>query len=72
MEDFATPTISKEIADGALFRRWAANVRAWLVRNRIVLILTLVFCAITAATLWHLSRLSRRLVESSALQAASQ
>jgi signal transduction histidine kinase/DNA-binding response OmpR family regulator/HPt (histidine-containing phosphotransfer) domain-containing protein len=72
MKDSATPTVSKEIADGALLRQWASNIRAWLVRNRIVLILTLVFCAITAATLWHLSRLSWRLVESSALQAASQ
>jgi signal transduction histidine kinase/DNA-binding response OmpR family regulator len=72
MKGSATPTISKEIADGALLRQWASNIQAWLVRNRIVLILTLVFCAITAATLWHLSRLSWRLVESSALQAASQ
>jgi signal transduction histidine kinase/CheY-like chemotaxis protein len=72
MKDSATPTISQEIADGALLRPWASNIRAWLVRNRIVLVLALIFCAATAATLWHLSRLSWRLVESSALQAASQ
>jgi two-component system sensor histidine kinase/response regulator len=72
MRDSATPTISPEIADGALLRQWASNIRAWLVRNRIVLVLALIFCAATAATLWHLSRLSWRLVESSALQAASQ
>jgi two-component system, sensor histidine kinase and response regulator len=72
MKDSATPTMSREIAGGALLRQWASNIRAWLVRNRIVLVLTLIFCAATAATLWHLSRLSWRLVESSALQAASQ
>jgi two-component system, sensor histidine kinase and response regulator len=72
MRDSATQTISPEITDGPLLRQWASNIRAWLVRNRIVLVLALIFCAATAATLWHLSRLSWRLVESSALQAASQ
>src|SRR5262245_18030179 len=72
MKDSASPTISQKTTAEALPGEWTSNIKAWLVRNRLVLVLTLIFCAITAGTLWHLSRLSWRLVESSALQAASQ
>ena len=53
-------------------RQAVSNVSAFLLRNRIVFVLTIIFCVATAGTLWHLSRLSWQLIESSALQAASQ
>ena len=47
----------------------AACIR--LVQERTVLLLTLMLCAGVAATLWHLSRLTTKLVESTAVQGAS-
>jgi signal transduction histidine kinase/DNA-binding response OmpR family regulator len=40
-------------------------------QRRIILVLTLMFAAGVAVTLWHLSRLSSRLIESAALQGVS-
>src|SRR5262245_32863992 len=67
MSGSAHPTISekKSILTAAL------NALAQLLHNHTVLVLTIVFCALMAGALWHLSRLSLQLVQSSALQAAS-
>ena len=42
-----------------------------LIDERIVLVLTIIFCAGSMVTLWHLSQLSSKLVKSGALQGAS-
>jgi signal transduction histidine kinase len=55
-------------------RRGAAKARsfgAYLFYERTVLLLAIIFCAGGAATLWQLSRLSSKLVESGALQSTS-
>jgi two-component system sensor histidine kinase/response regulator len=72
MNDSANPTIRQEKPGASTLRQTVSNVSAYLLRNRIVFVLTIIFCIATAGTLWHLSRLSWQLVESSALQAASQ
>ncbi|MGH7768528.1 MAG: ATP-binding protein [Candidatus Binatia bacterium] len=51
---------------GALAK--ARAVGAYLIHEQTILLLTVMFCAGAAATLWHLSRLSTTLVESGALQ----
>jgi signal transduction histidine kinase/CheY-like chemotaxis protein len=72
MNDFANPTISQKNTGASTLRQAVSNVSGFVLRNRIVLVLTIIFCAATAATLWHFSRLSQQLIESSALQTASQ
>ena len=72
MNDSANPTIRQEKKGASTLRQAVSNVSAYLLRNRIVFVLTIIFCIATAGTLWHLSRLSWQLVESSALQAAYQ
>ena len=50
------------------------EVRRTVIRfidERIVLVLTIIFCAGSMVTLWHLSQLSSKLVKSGALQGAS-
>lgn len=49
----------------------ARVVGAYLIYEQTILVLTVMFCAGGAATLWHLSRLSSTLVESGALQGTS-
>jgi signal transduction histidine kinase len=49
----------------------ARIVGAYLIYEQTILVLTVMFCAGGAATLWHLSRLSSTLVESGALQGTS-
>ncbi|HEY2989221.1 MAG TPA: ATP-binding protein [Candidatus Binatia bacterium] len=59
---------------GGAIRRVLANGRAlaaYLVYERTLLLLTVIVCVGGAATLWHLSHLSRKLVESGALQGTS-
>jgi signal transduction histidine kinase len=51
--------------------RQAVSHALSLLQNNTVIVLTIIFCALVAATLWHLSRLSSNLIQSSALQAAS-
>ena len=72
MNASANPTIRQKKKGASTLRQAVSNVSAYLLRNRIVFVLTIIFCIATAGTLWHLSRLSWQLVESSALQAASQ
>src|SRR5262245_16757546 len=50
----------------AVSRAWHTCVR--LLYERTILILTLLFCAGGAGTLWHLSRLSSNLIKSAALE----
>jgi signal transduction histidine kinase len=59
---------------GGTMRRVAAKARsfgAYLFYERTVLLLAVIFCLGVAGTLWHLSRLSSKLVESGALQGTS-
>jgi signal transduction histidine kinase/DNA-binding response OmpR family regulator/HPt (histidine-containing phosphotransfer) domain-containing protein len=72
MNDSASPSISQEKAGASALRRALSAVLAFLLRNRIIFVLTIVFCAAMAGTLWHLSRLSSKLVQSAALQGVSQ
>jgi two-component system sensor histidine kinase/response regulator len=72
MNGFAHPTMSQEKPGGSTVRQAVSAVSAFLLRNRIVFVLTIVFCAAMAGTLWHLSRLSTKLVQSAALQGVSQ
>jgi hypothetical protein len=53
-------------------RQAVLKASAYLLRNHIVTLLLILFCAATAIALWQLSRLSSQLIQSSALQAASQ
>ena len=53
-------------------RQAVLKASAYLLRNHIVTLLLILFCAATAIALWQLSRLSLQLIQSSALQAASQ
>ena len=52
-------------------RQAVLNASARLLHNYTILVPTIIFCALVAGTLWHLSRLSSNLIQSSALQAAS-
>ena len=56
----------------AAMRQAVLKASAYLLRNHIVTLLLILFCAATAIALWQLSRLSLQLIQSSALQAASQ
>ena len=58
MNGSADSTISGQKTGISTVRQAGSVVLAFLLRNRIVLVLTIVFCAATAGTLWHLSRLS--------------
>ena len=56
---------------GSAIRRFAAKARSvvsHVIFERTILLLTVIFCAAVAVTLFHLSRLSSKLVESGALQ----
>ena len=53
-------------------RKVVLKASAYLLRDHTIPLLTVLFCAATAIALWQLSRLSLQLVQSSALQAASQ
>jgi adenylate cyclase len=59
MNDSANPTTSPE------------NPRGPTIRQAVIRVPTIIFCALAAGTLWHLSRLSSNLIQSAALQAAS-
>ncbi len=72
MNGSASPSISQEKAGASALRRAVSAVLAFLLRNRIIFVLAIVFCAAMAGTLWHLSRLSSKLVQSAALQGVSQ
>ena len=52
-------------------RQAVLNAWARLLHNYTILVPTIIFCALVAGTLWHLSRLSSNLIQSSALQTAS-
>ena len=52
-------------------RQAALNASARLLHNHTILVPMVIFCVLVAGTLWHLSRLSSNLIQSSALQAAS-
>jgi signal transduction histidine kinase len=56
----------------AAMREAVLKASAYLLRNQTVPLLLILFCAATAIALWQLSRLSWQLIQSSALQAASQ
>ena len=59
---------------GGAIRRVMAKARAvaiHLIFERTILLLTVMFCTAVAATLWHFSRLSSRLIELGALQGTS-
>jgi predicted GTPase len=71
MIDSADPKSSGEnLGTTSTLSRAVSSVSAWL-HNHIILVLAIMFCALVAATLWHLSRLSSNLIQSAALQAAS-
>jgi signal transduction histidine kinase len=70
MIDTANPKSSRKNLGTSNLSRAVANASA-LLHNHTVLVLTIIFCALVAATLWHLSRLSSNLIQSAALQAAS-
>src|SRR5262245_25863326 len=67
----ANPTISKKKPIVAAWPELTLNALVQLLHNHTVLVLTLIFCGLMAGALWHLSRLSMQLIQSSALQAAS-
>ncbi|HEX4990499.1 MAG TPA: ATP-binding protein [Candidatus Binatia bacterium] len=71
MNDSANPTTSPENPRGPTMRQAVLNAWARLLHNYTILVPTIIFCALVAGTLWHLSRLSSNLIQSSALQAAS-
>ena len=52
-------------------RRAVLNASACLLHNSTIVLPAIIFCALVAGTLWHLSRLSSNLIQSAALQAAS-
>jgi len=70
MNGSANPKNSRENLGTSTLSRAVSNASA-LLHNHTVLVLTIIFCALVAATLWHLSRLSSNLIQSAALQAAS-
>ena len=71
MIDSANPKSSREnLGTTSTLSRAVSSVSAWL-HNHTILVLTIVFCALVAATLWQLSRLSSNLIQTAALQAAS-
>ena len=64
--------IALRAADGVMrlwAKAWAATV--YLVYERTIILLTVMFCAGVIVTLWHMSHLSSTLVESGALQGTS-
>ena len=76
MNSSANPrsSTSQENPGGSAVRRVVANVLAWVSRllyDHTVLVLTIIYCAGMAASLWYLSRLSIELVELAALQGTS-
>ena len=71
MNDSANPTTSPENPRGPTMRQAVLNAWARLLHNYTILVPTIIFCALVAGTLWHLSRLSSNLIQSSALQTAS-
>ena len=72
MNDSANPTISPENPRRSTIRQAILNASAYLLHNHTIPLLAVLFCAATAIALWQLSRLSLQLIQSSALQAASQ
>ena len=60
LENPGTSTLSRAVSSASA-----------LLHNHTVLVLTIIFCALVAGTLWQLSRLSSNLIQSAALQAAS-
>src|SRR5262245_24839082 len=71
MSGSAHPTISEKKSSLTALPQAALSSLAQLLHNHSVLVLTILFCALMAGALWHLSRLSLQLVQSSALQGAS-
>ena len=71
MNDSANPTTSPENPRGPTMRQAVLNAWARLLHNYTILVPAIIFCALVAGTLWHLSRLSSNLIQSSALQTAS-
>ena len=72
MNGSGNPTIGPENSRRSTIGQAILNASAYLLRNHTVPLLTVLFCAATAIALWQLSRLSLQLIQSSALQAASQ
>jgi hypothetical protein len=70
MNGSANPKNRLENPNTSTLNRAVSNASA-LLHNHTVLVLTIIFCALTAGTLWHLSRLSSNLIQSAALQSAS-
>src|SRR5215813_3122951 len=54
MFDSANPNSSRENLGTATLSRAVSNASAWL-HNHSILVLAIIFCALVAATLWHLS-----------------
>ena len=72
MNASANPTISPENPGGSGIRRAVLNAAAYLLHDHTIPLLAILFCVAAAVALWQLSRLSWQLVQSSALQGASQ
>jgi signal transduction histidine kinase len=72
MNGSVNPTTSPETPRGSAIRRAILNASAYLLHNHTIPLLAILFCAAAAIALWQLSRLSWQLVQSSALQGASQ
>ena len=72
MNDSVNPTISPEKPGGSGILQAVLNAAAYLLHNHTVPLLAILFCAAAALALWQLSRLSWQLVQSSAVQGASQ
>jgi predicted GTPase len=70
MNGFANPKNSQETLGVSKLRQVVSHACS-LLQNNTVIVLTTIFCALVAGTLWDLSRLSSNLIQSSALQAAS-
>jgi adenylate cyclase len=70
MNGFANPKNGQEKLGVSKLRQAVSHALS-LLQNNTVIVLTIIFCALVAGTLWHLSRLSSNLIQSSALQAAS-
>jgi signal transduction histidine kinase len=71
MNDSANPTTNPENPRRPTMRQAVLNAWARLLHNYTILVPTIIFCALVAGTLWHLSRLSSNLIQSAALQTAS-
>src|SRR5262245_64051509 len=70
MNDSANPKNGLENSGTSNLSRAVSNALA-LLHDHIVLVLITIFCALVAATLWHLTRLSSNLIQAGALQSAS-